>query len=199
MNDIIKSQCESYNKSSNKCDYNSDIKTYKNGEEIFILDFLNIFYKDKWKDVRNDKQYQRMDIDFIIGDISYEIKTNYNMLDNVFYIEEYRDFDNKIFGWFYYSKTNYFVLIDKESRMMVIIPNDKILHYWYEINKNNYKLNINKPTYSFNKKLWQSAFRCIPILDLPMEIFGYINKKQIKLIDGKWEFVTQSLNIMKNI
>ena len=105
--------------------FNESNKIGKIAEEHFIqyLNKRNLNYID----VRYDKEYQSKDIDFIVDNTTYEVKYNYhNAIYGrpgwFFWIELQVD---KISGWWYKCKADYYVFLNHEG-CGIIIENNQL-------------------------------------------------------------------------
>lgn len=144
--------------------FSKDISRGKVGEEIFKEDFLS-FLGIEYVDVTGCQKFQVIDSDYLTKIGTYEIKTNYKDNKEVI-IEEYtninEEYCKKSYGWFYKTKADLLVFISKKTRVMVMIPFTKNFKDFYDWIKDGYSLERNRPT-KHNGKMWQSAFRRIPL------------------------------------
>jgi len=145
----------------------ADIKKGKEGEKIFVEDFLE-FMKIKFNDVSGEQKFQIMDTDYTSQLGMYEIKANYKD-DGKIYIEEYTNYNKELGpikeGWFFKTKADTLVFVSKATRTMIIIPFTGEFKNHYEKIKQKYPLKLNAVSVR-GKSKWQSAFRCIPLSEL---------------------------------
>ena len=93
-----------------------EMKRGKVGEELFI-DFLNRHDFD-YEDLRNSKDFQKKDIDFLVEDKYFEVKTDYkirntgNVVIELINIRE----GHRCNGWFQKTEADNLVIIDPIGR-----------------------------------------------------------------------------------
>jgi hypothetical protein len=83
------------------------------------------FIKNKWqyKDVRNIKEYQIIDVDYLVNNEKWEVKKNihnalYGKKGYYFWIEISIDNDiNR--AWWYFNKTDFFFFISEEKSIII--------------------------------------------------------------------------------
>jgi len=103
-------------------DFKDSLKIGKRAEE-----FAECYFKKKqfkYIDVRNEKEYQLIDVDYLVNNERYEVKQNYhNALKGHkgFYFWVELSIDDKA-GWYYFNKTDYFFFIGENTG--IIIKND---------------------------------------------------------------------------
>jgi len=89
--------------------------------------FAESYFKKKnleYKDVRNDRKYQRFDVDYVVDGYRYEVKKNYHNAvkgHKGFYFWVELSIDDK-YGWYYINKTDYFFFTN--CHVGIIIKND---------------------------------------------------------------------------
>lgn len=130
-------------------------------ESIFIDDFIN-FLGLSYRDVRDNDIYRGMDVDFLVDDKKFEVKNNSDYKNIL--IQEYKDYEKKILGWFYTSKADYFVFI-MPDRKMIILKNSVDFKIYYKNSIKNKK--ITKKDYVIMGK---SLFYKVPI----SKMYGFI-------------------------
>lgn len=119
----------------------------KDGEK----DFLDYCKKRnlKVKDVSDIKEYQNIDVDFIINGYYTELKTD-NLIDKtgnfpIELIHHRKSGDRK--GWFFYTQAKYVIRYSKKSNKLYVLYFDKCKDYisnldkkvkWFDKMDNNY-------------------------------------------------------------
>ena len=175
------------------CTFDETIKKGKVGEAVFIKDFLE-FLNVKYEDVSGCQAFQVQGTDFIFPLGRVDIKNSYKSYYNTIVIEEYTNHAIKKPGWFDTSKAHLFVFVDAASRHMVFVPNTKILHDWYDLNKSRFGLKLNKPSYSKTGQ-WQSSFRVVDLCYIPHSFYhkGYIktDAHSIKSASAKRQLILE--------
>jgi hypothetical protein len=163
-------------KTFSKTSFQDDIAKGKIGEVIFIEDFLN-FLHINYQDVTGIQGFQIIDSDFLAKIGRYEIKANYKD-DKYLIIEEFTNANEQLspksLGWFYKSKADILVFISKETRAMILLPFTDEFKSHYESIKEEFELRMNKIS-QHNGRMWQSAFRRIPLQKLN-GFFAYYKK-----------------------
>lgn len=140
------------------------INTAKEGEKIFEEDFLQ-HKKIKYENVSTIISYQKLDIDFVTENNSYEIKSNYK--DNGWlFLEEFNNCNSKLgqisFGWLRKSKASKIVFVSIKTRNMIILNFNKDFKERYMIVRNQYPTRINEIS-THNGRKWQSSYKYIPL------------------------------------
>ncbi|MEM5806767.1 MAG: hypothetical protein QW474_00055 [Candidatus Aenigmatarchaeota archaeon] len=130
-------------------------------ESIFIDDFIT-FLGLQYRDMRDNDLFRGMDVDFLVNNKKYEIKNNSDPKYILF--QEYKNYEKKELGWFYTSKTDYFVFV-MPDRKMIILKNTTDFKIYYKNNIKNKK--IKKDDYVFMEK---SLFYKVPI----SKLYGFI-------------------------
>jgi len=144
------------------------------GERVFITDFLE-FLNVKYENVTGQQAFQIMGTDFIFPLGKVDIKNSYKSYEHTIILEEYTNHSIKKPGWFDTSQAHLFVFVDVSTRHMVFVPNSFELHNWYGGHKDQFKLCMNKISYSKNGS-WQSSFRVVDLNYIPHSFYykGYI-------------------------
>jgi len=155
-------------------DFQKDILKGKIREHIFQSGFCDFLYI-KSKDVSNDIEYRKKDIDIITTDFSVDVKSL--TFTNAIIIEDYTNINPELSkiseGWLYKSKADIIAFVyykennkdDKNNGLIVLLPFSDKFKEWYNANKSNYDLVRNKISIKGERK-WQSAYRKIPFSDL---------------------------------
>jgi hypothetical protein len=116
-------------------------------------------------DVRNSEKYRKMDIDFGIerGETKLAIDVKKGIANYVA-IEESSNHP-ALDGWFYKSKADAICFIDVANETLTFLVLSKEMKAHYETIKGRYELKLNEPS-TANGRIWQSAFRVIPMVEL---------------------------------
>lgn len=160
----------------NKTDFIVDIEKGKISERFFINNFVS-FLGLPCKDVSDDIEYRKKDIDLLLPKTTIDVKTvkekyfNKNII-----IEDYTNYRPEINmiskGWFFKSKANLIAFVCLELKSIILLRFDDNFKEWYELNKENYRLIKNKPSYAGGNE-WVSAFRAIPCFHIKPFIAYY--------------------------
>lgn len=111
-------------------------------------------------DVSEDKEYQQQDIDFLIDNISYEVKTQTcTYTENKICIELTANVERNYNGWFYTTAANYLVFVDKVNGILYKINTEDLREYYYK-NKQNIETRQQRNAYK------TSVIAFIPIAEL---------------------------------
>ncbi|MBC8458746.1 MAG: hypothetical protein H8D67_12205 [Deltaproteobacteria bacterium] len=151
--------------------FEDDLRRGKVGERIFVEDFLK-FLGFKYEDVSDRQSFRIEGADFLLPTGLVDVKANYKD-DKKIIIEDWANILTEKKGWFYTSSAKLFIFISTKTRTMIILPNTGELHHWYESSKDNYELKKNKVSVDRRGNRWQSAFRIVPIKDIPMGVAIY--------------------------
>lgn len=136
------------------------------------------------KNVRNDKEYQKKDIDIIITlkdymDVSIEVKTDSYTSGNIFYETISNDVKNEI-GCMDKTEANFiFYYFIHPSYRKIYIFNTESLREWKEKNKEKYTL---RKVFNYNYNSFGYTF---PLVELEKDL-----KDSLTIVD---------LNILENI
>lgn len=166
--------------------FDSDIKKGKIKEFIFKNFFLN-FLGIANKDVSNDPNYQRSDIDILTSDFSCDVKS-LSFKDSII-VEEYTNIAPELSpiskGWFYKSSANLIAFVsyndknkNQNNGLIIVLRFDSKFKKWYEHNKERYDLKRNKVSENKRGQRWQSAYRVVPFTDLE----GFIASYKVKIV-----------------
>lgn len=157
-------------------EFNTDKKLGLSGEQIFEERFLKPLVSKgyDYRDVTNDPQYRRADIDFIWPkwkNGTFEVKNNYKD-DGYLFIEEDHNVDAQFGplkkGWWYHTQAQFIAFVSRTTGTIVVLTIDKDTKAIYEEVKGQYELRTNQISINrFNPdprtNRWQSTFRRIPI------------------------------------
>lgn len=163
---------------NNDLDFHQDIEKGIPGEEMYIQYLINnnIHYVD----VRSEKDYRKMDVDFLVGEKErmVDVKTNYKDNDQLIF-ETYGNcepkYGKKTDGWAYTSWAEYFVFISLDTGKMIEVVNDTQFYFWFKFIAMTKHLNRNKDSY--NKKTgskWQSAYIKLDLEEIPKKFIKYL-------------------------
>lgn len=138
-----------------------------------FLKTINGFCKIKnWNninlnDVRNIKEYQNIDIDYILSldntDITFEIKSSTYNYGKIF-IECISNVSKNTDGYIFKTQSDYLVYTFDNNKIIYLNTNE--LRNWYMSNYTKYNKTISNTTNNENKILYYSEGRVIPILDI---------------------------------
>ena len=129
----------------------------KRGEQIVYDHYNNIGCSVI--DVSEDKEYQQQDVDFLIDDIGYEVKTQNCIQENKICIELTANVERNYNGWFYTTAAKYLVFVDKVNGILYKIHTEDLREYYYK-NKQNIQTRKQHNAYK------TSVIAFIPIAEL---------------------------------
>lgn len=125
-------------------DFNKDVKKGEKGEYRLKL-FLKKYAENnsmRFLDVSHDKEYQQMDIDFIITDdnekYAIELKTDSYDSGNMFF-EELSSIETHSIGCFLRTKANILLYYFEKTEDVYVFYNIQKFREWYEKNKNSFR------------------------------------------------------------
>lgn len=114
-----------------------DLKRGKQGETIVKSILQSMDYEVQ--DVTNDPEYQKIDVDFIVGShqtgdaMLCEVKSDWRMADTGNICLEIRHVDGKRLGWFSYTKAEILFFVDMKSRVIYLFKTSDIKEVTYKL------------------------------------------------------------------
>ena len=158
---------------NHKTYFDNDVKIGKQGERIFVEDFLE-FNNIEYIDVSASKHWRKRGVDFITsGGVSYEVKYSYKK-KGYLQIEENADIITDSEGWIYTTQAEIVVFVSPERAMIMLRLSDEF-HEHYKAIKDNYETKNNRPSTRNGIDTWQSSYKEVPISDLK-EFCAYYKK-----------------------
>ena len=108
--------------------FEHDKQVGKIGEQIVYN-----YYRSKGcsvTDVSENNQYQKHDIDFIIDEVPIEVKTQACQLENSICIELTNNIQVDYEGWFFTTKAQYLIFVDRINFILYKIEIDSLRKYY---------------------------------------------------------------------
>lgn len=166
-----------------------DLKKGLIGEQIFEEDFL-WHNRLHYKNVSNDKDYQKVDVDFLttIGNEETPIEVKASLLPGLDCVVIEHNTNSDILlgpitnGWFEKSKAKVFVFVNNSSRKMVFLKNTNAFKSHYAAIESKYQLYQNKATTFSDGAQVRGAFKFIPIAAIKDFCFSYSKKDGLRPI-----------------
>ncbi len=144
--------------------FDNDLKKGRKGELAFIADFLEL-HGIQYRDVAEEKEWQPLGVDFIVGSKLYEVKASYRDQSGYLIIEELSDVETGSKGWFDKTIADVIVFIDPTKKSMIFLLMTDELKAHYNSIRGKHPTIVNEPS-GKNGNTWRSSYKRIPINDL---------------------------------